>query len=78
MFNSDEDEFCEKNRGTELFMSPEMFMLAINIRKDTEKYDRRKKMGTTRQSDIWSLGCLFFELLTGQLLFKTSDELFRI
>ena len=54
---SDEDEFCENNnRGTELFMSPEMFMLAINIRKDTEKYDRRKKMGTNRLSDIWSLG----------------------
>ena len=54
---SDADDFCENNnRGTELFMSPEMFMLAINIRKDTEKYDRRKKMGTNRLSDIWSLG----------------------
>jgi serine/threonine protein kinase len=78
MFISDVDEFWEKNRGTELFMSPEMFMLAINTRKDTEKYDRRKRMGTNRLSDIWSLGWLFYELLTGQLLFKSSDELFKI
>ena len=43
MFISEEDEFWEKNRGTEVIMSPEMFMLAINIRKNTEKkYDRRK------------------------------------
>lgn len=65
------------NRGTEVIMSPEMFMLAVNIRKDTEKYDRRKRMGTNRLSDIWSLGCLFYELLTGKLLFKL-DDLYRL
>ena len=37
MFISEEDEFWEKNRGTEVIMSPEMLMLAINIRKNTEK-----------------------------------------
>jgi len=58
-------------------MSPEMLMLAINIRKDTEKYDRRKRMGTNRLSDIWSLGCLFFELLTGDILFQPND-LFKL
>jgi serine/threonine protein kinase len=77
VFISDKDEFCEKNRGTEVIMSPEMFMLAVNIRKDTEKYDRRKRMGTNRLSDIWSLGWLFYELLTGQILFK-PDELYRL
>ena len=77
MFISNEDEFCEKNRGTEVIMSPEMLMLAINIRKDTEKYDRRKRMGTNRLSDIWSLGCLFFELLTGEILFQ-PHELFKL
>ena len=35
------------------------------------------KMGTNRLSDIWSLGCLFFELLTGEILFK-SDELYKL
>ncbi|CAI2366213.1 unnamed protein product [Moneuplotes crassus] len=77
MFVSNEDEFCEKNRGTEVIMSPEMLMLAINIRKDTEKYDRRKRMGTNRLSDIWSLGCLFYELLTGKILFE-PHELFKL
>ena len=25
-----------------------------------DNYDRRKKIGTTRSSDIWSLGCLLY------------------
>lgn len=29
-------------------------------------------MGTTRAADIWSLGCLFFELMTGEYLFKNG------
>jgi len=35
MYTSEKDEFDEKNRGTEVIMSPEMLMLAINTRKDT-------------------------------------------
>lgn len=43
-------------------------------RKNRDNYDRRKKEGTTRSSDIWSIGCLFYELLTGQFLFPEIDE----
>ena len=53
-----------------------MLELAINTRKDTDKYDRRKKVGTSSQSDVWSLGCLFYELLTGDMLFDTEDYIY--
>lgn len=36
-------------------------------------YDRRKKEGAGLPSDVWSLGCLLFELLTGSYLFHAAD-----
>lgn len=44
---------------------------ASQVTKDT--FDRRKKVGAGRASDIWSLGCLFFELLTNDFLFYDAD-----
>ena len=32
-------------------------------------------MGTNRLSDVWSAGCLLYELLTGEFLFQCSDYL---
>lgn len=58
-----------QNRGTEYIKSPEMLNLAFSAKKDNENFDRRRRCGTTRSSDIWSLGCLFYELLTGKWLF---------
>jgi serine/threonine protein kinase len=46
-----------------------MLNLAFSTKKDNENFDRRRRCGTTRSSDIWSLGCLFYELLTGKWLF---------
>lgn len=48
------------HRGTEVAMSPEMLDIASKGKKQADDFDRRKKVGTTRASDIWSLGCLFF------------------
>lgn len=38
-----------------------------------DKYDRRKQVGTNRLADIWSAGCLFYEILTGEILFYDKD-----
>lgn len=73
MFTNDRDAYSNKNRGTDAIKSPEMLLLAINTRKETDKYDRRKREGTNALSDVWGLGCLLFELLTGHMLFDTEE-----
>ena len=50
-----------------------MLTLALHLKKEADHYDRRKKIGTTRASDIWSLGCLFYEMLTGDYLYHKPD-----
>ncbi len=57
---------CFINKGTEYIENPEMLLLTIAVRKEHDKYDRRNKLGNTRLSDIWSLRCLLYELLTGE------------
>jgi serine/threonine protein kinase len=66
---NEDEELDLQNRGTEYIKSPEMLNLAFSTKKDNENFDRRRRCGTTRSSDIWSLGCLFYELLTCKWLF---------
>mmetsp|Transcript_32607 Transcript_32607/g.43046 ORF Transcript_32607/g.43046 Transcript_32607/m.43046 type:complete len:166 (-) Transcript_32607:1495-1992(-) len=73
MYYSDKDEFLISDRGTPNIKSPEMIELELNKRTDTDKYDRRKRVGTSRLSDVWGLGCLFYELLTGEMLFDADE-----
>jgi len=73
LFTSETDEYDLKPRGTECIKSPEMLTLCLNLKKDSDIYDRRKKAGTTRLSDVWSLGCLFYELMTGNYMFNSDD-----
>jgi hypothetical protein len=78
IFEDENDEYCIRSRGTNVFKSPEMLInygfQNNNNYKKRDNYDRRKKEGTTRSSDIWSLGCLFYELLTGNFLFPEIDD----
>ena len=75
MFLDEIDEHCTRSRGTDVIKSPEMLKhFGYQIRKEDDNFDRRKKIGTTRSSDIWSLGCLFYELLTGNFLFEEIQD----
>ncbi len=63
---SSKAELCFINKGTEYIKIHERLVLTIAVRKEHDKYDRRKKVCTTRLSDIWSLICLLYELLAGE------------
>eukprot|EP00435_Cladocopium_sp_Y103_P043263 s983_g12.t1 len=66
-------ELDMRNRGTEIIKGPEMLELDFVSRRDSKVHDRRKRVGTSKAADIWSLGCIFFELLTGRFLFEDYD-----
>lgn len=70
-YSDDKNCYTLLNKGTEWIKSPEM--LSIALTSTDANYDRRKKIGAGPASDIWSIGCLFYELITSKFLFSTTD-----
>lgn len=70
-----EGAVTSRARGTDAFKSPEMLLVGGAPQKQDRRFDRRRQRGAGAASDVWSLGCLFFELVTGKLLFSDTDWL---
>ena len=62
---------CPRARGTEGIKSPEMLFMGNGTSEASAK-DTRMSMEESRRCDIWSLGCLLFELCAGRPLFQTG------
>ncbi|KAL7714917.1 hypothetical protein QTN25_007640 [Entamoeba marina] len=65
VYRNEKEGYSYRHRGTEAIKSPEM--LALDF------WGSVVKTGANRASDVWSIGCLFYELLTGNMLFQISD-----
>jgi serine/threonine protein kinase len=50
-----------------------MLSIALNSTVTNPNFDRTRKMGAGPACDIWSIGCLFYELFTGRYLFADSN-----
>ena len=65
--------YSVRNRGTECIKSPEMLTISNATKKTAESYDRRRQVGVGKPADVWAVGCLLYELLTGDYLLHDPD-----
>jgi len=60
-------------RGTECIQSPEMLRVAALAKDNPDKFAGRGAVSIGLASDIWSVGCLLYELMTCTWLFEYED-----
>ena len=72
-------------RGTECIKAPEMLLSGLEkyefdqiqgvtkYKDMVNLYNRQSKFNISSSCDVWSLGCLLYELYTGEYLFNDSD-----
>lgn len=59
------------DRGTEACQAPEMLRMKMSNENRYNSIQNRDSVGLP--CDIWALGCLLFELITGKLLYYEQD-----
>jgi len=69
VYTDPKDEFTVDARGTQPIQSPEMVTINQAKKVEDRNYDRLKHHGAGQASDMWSLGCLLYEILTCEFLF---------
>ena len=73
LYRTEKDSYTTRNRGTEFIKSPEMLKVAYASDRTRNTYDRRRTAGCNASSDVWSIVCLLYELVTGEFLFYDDD-----
>lgn len=62
------DDTC-RNRGTECVRAPEML---VATSRHTSREAGQAAGGSYAGCDVWALGCLLYELVTGNVLFPSE------
>lgn len=64
-----------KSLGTDFMKSPEMLHNGQHpmLHRQRENFDRRRHKGAGPPSDVWSLACVLYELVFGEMLFFDHD-----